>query len=67
MAGGLSSYGTMGQGGNVYEWMETAYNGDNSDWSESRAIRGACYNHNNHVMSFLYRTDMADYITPSDG
>ena len=57
----------MGQGGNVYEWMETAYNGDNSDWSESRAIRGACYNHNNHVMSFLYRTDMADYITPSDG
>jgi formylglycine-generating enzyme len=24
-AGGLSEYGTMGQGGNVYEWMETCY------------------------------------------
>lgn len=23
LAGGLSPYGTMGQGGNVYEWMET--------------------------------------------
>ena len=25
LAGGLSPYGTMGQGGNVYEWNETAF------------------------------------------
>ncbi|MFZ4482383.1 MAG: SUMF1/EgtB/PvdO family nonheme iron enzyme [Chthoniobacterales bacterium] len=32
-AGGLSPYGTMGQGGNVWEWNESA-------WGEGRAIRG---------------------------
>jgi len=39
-AGGLSPYGTMGQGGNVYEWNESAFDGSNSSSSESRAIRG---------------------------
>ena len=29
-AGGLSAYGTMGQGGNAWEWMETAYWGFNN-------------------------------------
>ena len=39
-AGGLSAYGTMGQGGNVGEWMETAYDGTNNSSSEDRGIRG---------------------------
>ena len=39
-AGGLSPYGTMGQGGNVFEWMESAFNGSNSLASEYRAVRG---------------------------
>jgi formylglycine-generating enzyme len=39
-AGGLSPYGTMGQGGNVFEWNESAFDGSNSSSSESRAIRG---------------------------
>ena len=39
-AGGLSSYGTMGQGGNVWEWNETALDGANSSSSEVRTIRG---------------------------
>ena len=39
-AGGLSPYGTMGQGGNVLEWSESAFDGTNSSSSESRAIRG---------------------------
>jgi len=39
-AGGLSPYGTMGQGGNVYEWNESAYDGTNSSPSEDRAYRG---------------------------
>lgn len=42
-AGGLSAYGTMGQGGNVMEWNETAYTGINSLSSEQRAIRGGSY------------------------
>ena len=40
VAGALSSYGTMGQGGNVFEWNESAFDGLNSSSSEGRAIRG---------------------------
>jgi formylglycine-generating enzyme required for sulfatase activity len=39
-AGGLSPYGTMGQGGNVWEWNESAFAGTNSSSSEDRAVRG---------------------------
>ncbi len=43
LAGGLSHYGTMGQNGNVNEWMETAYDGTNDSPSENRVIRGGHY------------------------
>jgi len=39
-AGGLSPYGTMGQGGNAYELLETAYDGSNNTADESREMRG---------------------------
>jgi len=39
-AGGLSAYGTMGQGGNVWEWTETAYDGINNIAGEFRGLRG---------------------------
>jgi hypothetical protein len=39
-AGGLSPYGTMGQGGNVWEWNESAADGSNSSSSEIRVFRG---------------------------
>jgi formylglycine-generating enzyme required for sulfatase activity len=39
-AGGLSPWGTMGQGGNAWEWMETAYDGSNNIADESREMRG---------------------------
>ncbi|NBS07774.1 MAG: hypothetical protein EBS69_10455, partial [Verrucomicrobia bacterium] len=39
-AGGLSAYGTMAQGGNVYEWMETAADGVNNSTTENRDYRG---------------------------
>jgi sulfatase modifying factor 1 len=39
-AGGLSPNGTMGQGGNVREWEETAFDGTNSSSDEIRAFRG---------------------------
>ena len=42
-AGGLSPYGTMGQGGNVFEWNESAFDGSNSSASEDRAIRGGSW------------------------
>ena len=39
-AGGLSPYGTMGQGGNVREWNESAFDGSYYTSYENRATRG---------------------------
>jgi formylglycine-generating enzyme required for sulfatase activity len=38
-AGGLSPYGTMGQGGNVWEWLESAYDGKNDSLEKTRVTR----------------------------
>jgi formylglycine-generating enzyme required for sulfatase activity len=45
-AGGLSPYGTMGQGGNVWEWNESAFDGTNSSPSEDRVFRGGNWLYN---------------------
>jgi hypothetical protein len=42
-AGGLSPYGTMGQGGNLWEFNETAWDGANDSASEFRVFRGGYY------------------------
>jgi formylglycine-generating enzyme required for sulfatase activity len=47
-AGGLSAYGTMGQGGNVWEWNETAYDGTNDTDYENRELRGGAWNDNSN-------------------
>ena len=41
--GGLSPYGTMGQGGNVAQWVETSSNGLNSDPQAQRRAMGYAY------------------------
>ena len=46
-AGGLSAYGTMAQGGNLWEWLETANDLSNSDANELRAIRGGGFDNIN--------------------
>ena len=43
IAGGLSSYGTMGQGGNVWQWVESASNGSNSNPEGIRDMRGGTW------------------------
>jgi len=45
-AGGLSPYGTMGQGGNVWEWNETAYDGVNDTAGEQRRLYGGSWSNN---------------------
>jgi hypothetical protein len=40
LAGGLSPYGTMGQGGNVWEWEESEYDLDNNSAGSLRGLRG---------------------------
>lgn len=39
-AGGSSSYGTMGQGGNIQEWQESTQNGLNNNTGDERMVRG---------------------------
>jgi hypothetical protein len=39
-AGGLSAYGTRGQGGNVHDVIESAYDGSNDSPGEDRSILG---------------------------
>ena len=54
-AGGLSAYGTMGQAGNVWEWMETAYDGTNDTASEGRELRGGRYSTASGTLAASYR------------
>jgi formylglycine-generating enzyme required for sulfatase activity len=42
-AGGLSPFGTMAQGGNVWELTETAYDGTNDTAGELRNLRGGSW------------------------
>lgn len=42
-AGGLSPYGIMGLGGNVWEWQETGDSLNNSSGSSARGIRGGSW------------------------
>jgi formylglycine-generating enzyme required for sulfatase activity len=42
-AGGLSSYGTMGQAGNVYEWNETVVSYDDNTAGGRRELRGGSW------------------------
>jgi formylglycine-generating enzyme len=44
-AGGLSPWGTMGQGGNAWEWIETAYWGINDIAGKDRELRGGSWYH----------------------
>ena len=45
-AGGRSSYGTMGQGGNMQEWQESAADGTNNNVGDQRMVRGGYWHFN---------------------
>ena len=54
-AGGLSAYGTMGQGGNAWEWMETAYDESNNTAGENRERRGGAWSNAPNYLDASYR------------
>jgi formylglycine-generating enzyme required for sulfatase activity len=58
-AGGLSAYGTMGQGGTVYEWNETAFDGTNNTADENRELRGGAWSNNSDRLDASVRYDYA--------
>jgi formylglycine-generating enzyme required for sulfatase activity len=55
-SGGLSAYGTMGQGGNVWEWNETAYDGSNDTAGEHRQLRGGSWSNNSNLLGASTRS-----------
>jgi formylglycine-generating enzyme required for sulfatase activity len=62
-AGGLSAYGTMAQGGNVFEWVETAQDGSNNITDENRESRGGRWNNTNGSLSASTRVNLG--LAPS--
>jgi formylglycine-generating enzyme required for sulfatase activity len=57
MAGGLSPFGIMGLGGNVYEWEETSSTLNNSAGSSGRGVRGGNWGDNSDSLSSSFRLD----------
>ena len=63
LSGGLSPYLTMGQNGNVTEWMESSFNGSNNSVSAVRIIRGGLWN---NPEDNLRSTDRGFTLAPTD-
>ncbi len=61
LAGGLSPYGVMGLGGNVFEWEESSFDLANSSGSSSRGIRGGVWYNGSSGLSSSAR----DILYPS--
>jgi hypothetical protein len=61
-AGGLSPYGTMGQGGNAFEWMETEFDGVNDSSGSSRGLRGGSWS----IDELLLRASIRLSFVPSN-
>jgi sulfatase modifying factor 1 len=64
LAGGLSPYGTMGQGGNAYEWEETDFDLVNGpdDGSSARDIRGGYWENE----PFVLQSSLSGNASPSE-
>jgi len=65
-AGGLSPYGTMAQGGNVFEWIETASDGTNNTAGENRELRGGAW-YDGTVLSISLDASVRIGGDPSEG
>ncbi len=65
LAGGLSLYGTMGQGGNVHEWEETDFDLVNGPSTDARGVRGGDWFLNSNDL--LSSGRVYDVVFPSNG
>jgi formylglycine-generating enzyme required for sulfatase activity len=55
-AGGRSSYGTMGQGGNMQEWQESSLDGTNDKVGDQRMVRGGYWHINGQPLDSSTRS-----------
>jgi len=53
-AGGLSPYGTMAQGGNLWEWNESEYDRTNDSPAENRQLRGGSWDNLSDLLEASY-------------
>lgn len=63
-AGGLSPYGVMGLGGNVFEWQETSASGLNNNPTTPRVFRGGAYEKFNPALNY---DSLAAGVAHADG
>jgi hypothetical protein len=63
LAGGLSPYGTMGQGGNVYEYEETEFDLINDSSSSLRSVRGGDWD--DPTFRFMLRAIRENFLPPT--
>jgi hypothetical protein len=64
LTGANSPYGTMGQGGNAWEWQETAYDFGNDSEAEFRGIRGGVWTNGTFFMS---ASSWQAFVPPESG
>ena len=63
-AGGLSPYGTMAQGGNAWEWTESAYDSSNDSANEFRDYRGGSWPNSSDSLEASHRP-LIDFGDPT--
>ena len=61
-AGSLSVYGTMAQGGNVFELIETAFDGSNNTADENRELRGSAWGYGSYDMEASSRSNYSPSV-----
>jgi formylglycine-generating enzyme required for sulfatase activity len=65
-AGGLSPYGAMGLAGNAWDWVESSFDGANTNASADRTFRGAAAGRPAGNMISSYRQSVAPTIGNDD-
>ncbi|MGB0741855.1 MAG: SUMF1/EgtB/PvdO family nonheme iron enzyme, partial [Planctomycetaceae bacterium] len=66
-AGGLSPYGMMAMSGNAFEWIETAYDTNNSAAGEDRFLRGGAFSTARDPVASLKASDSFPYAPTNEG
>jgi len=61
-AGGQTAWGTIGQGGNVWEWLETASDGSNNSTTELRDQRGGSWFSQANAVNSSVRVEQNPFV-----
>ena len=65
-AGGLTPYGVMGGAANVWDWVESSFDGANTNASANRTFRGGAYAQQSPLILSSYRQSVAPTIGNTD-